>query len=272
MVSIINTGTSRISIYSDPFNKRIRIDDYSGNLNEILKLITAATPDWAEKLIIKVRENDVHFFQSYDFLEEGYVGGYFNGLAMHFYVKYFTPARGLNAKGGDEEQILEKILGEKNTSTDPGSEIVLLATLTDATALADLYSTVFKVYPTPLGDVSHIRKSMQEDTVYVIIREKNKIVSAASAEINRQFENAELTDCATLPEAQGKGHMKKLLLKLEEILIEDNIHCHYTIARAESYGMNKVFHQLGYTFGGRLVNNCLIYSGLEDMNVWYKWV
>jgi hypothetical protein len=73
-----------------------------------------------------------------------------------------------------------------------------------------------------------------------------------------------------LPQAEGKGHMKKLLLLLEQKLRADGITCCYTIARSESFSMNKAFAQLGYTYGGRLVNNCFIYSGLEDMNIWYK--
>ncbi|MDH4057298.1 MAG: hypothetical protein OEU76_00970, partial [Cyclobacteriaceae bacterium] len=66
------------------------------------------------------------------------------------------------------------------------------------------------------------------------------------------------------------GHMKKLLFKLENELTKQGINCLYSLARAESYGMNKAFFQLGYTYGGRLINNCYIFSGLEDMNVWYK--
>ena len=79
-----------------------------------------------------------------------------------------------------------------------------------------------------------------------------------------------VTDCATQKYAQGKGYMKKLLLALEEKLVGDGIKCLYTLARAESVGMNKAFFQLGYAYGGRLVNNCYIYSGIEDMNVWWK--
>jgi hypothetical protein len=42
------------------------------------------------------------------------------------------------------------------------------------------------------------------------------------------------------------------------------------MARARSFGMNMVFYQLGYEFNGRLVNNCDIHGGYEDMNIWVK--
>ena len=42
------------------------------------------------------------------------------------------------------------------------------------------------------------------------------------------------------------------------------------MARARSYGMNAVFHGMGYEFMGRLVNNCDIFGAYEDMNIWVR--
>ena len=44
----------------------------------------------------------------------------------------------------------------------------------------------------------------------------------------------------------------------------------YTIARARSAGMNRVFHNRGYGRTGTLVNNCHIAGRFEDMHVWCK--
>ena len=52
--------------------------------------------------------------------------------------------------------------------------------------------------------------------------------------------NAELTNCATLPEYRKHGFMKSLLIKLEEELRERSIFCSYTIARSLSFGMNRL--------------------------------
>tara|TARA_R110000744_G_scaffold136972_1_gene247307 strand:+ start:234 stop:1067 length:834 start_codon:yes stop_codon:yes gene_type:complete len=270
VITEIKNDISAISLYSDAFNKRIRIDDYSGDAHGVLALITESTPAWAEKIIVKSRKREVAIFLSGGFIREAEVAGYFKGADMFFLVKYPKPERGSNPGQPEERRIVESILSQPNTASEANTQIVLPATPEDANELAELYAEVFQVYPTALNDPAYVRKTMKEGTKYVLIREQNRIVSAASAEINRQYANAELTDCATLPEAQGKGHIKKLLLKLEKLLKAENIHCLYTIARAESYGMNKAFYQLGYTYGGTLINNCVIYSGLEDMNVWYK--
>jgi beta-lysine N6-acetyltransferase len=272
VTTIFKSGSASITVYSDLFNKRIRIDDYAGDAHGVFTLIVASTPEWAEKIIIKSRDKEVSFFLSNSFEKEASVKGYFSGVDMHFLVSYPLSERGQNGKLSDEKEMIANLLSQHLTPSETDTDEVELAKEEDAEELANLYSEVFQVYPTPLNDPAYVRKTMEEGTKYVLIREQTKIVSAASAEINTQYTNAELTDCATLPEAQGKGHMKKLLSKLEEILIADDIQCLYTIARAESYGMNKAVHQLGYTFGGTLVNNCVIYSGLEDMNVWYKGV
>ena len=89
----------------------------------------------------------------------------------------------------------------------------------DADLLANLYRTVFKIYPTPMNDPSYIKKCMKNHTIFYIFTYEEKIVSAASAEINQFYHNAEMTDCATLPEHRQFGLMKHLLIKLEEELV-----------------------------------------------------
>jgi len=270
VTSEIKNDAARISVYTDFFNRRIRIDDYSGNVSDVLALIDKSVPDWTEKLIVKARENDQLFFEGSGFATEAFIKGYFSGADMYFLTRYFSHERKINLMNAEEDIIIENILKENKPAYETDVDLVSLATREDAEELANLYATVFKVYPTPLGDPVFLRKTMEEGTLYVVIRQNNIIMSAASAEINRLYSNAELTDCATLPPSQGKGYMKKLIVKLEKILEGERINCLYTIARAESYSMNKVFWQLNYEYGGRMTNNCFIYAGLEDMNVWYK--
>ena len=266
----IQTTNSSVSIYEDPYNKRIRVDDYDGAVDEVLVIISRMISGWVEKLIVKSRTKDLAFFLAHGFLEEAQVKGYFSGEGMHFVVKYYSDERKLSKKWNEEQVIFEN-LKNLNEGLEP-KELVYIqfASPVDSVDLAQLYAESFQVYPTPVSDPHYIEKTMDEGTIYAYIKEHGNIMSAASAEINRKYKNAELTDCATQKHAQGKGHMKKLMVALEEKLVGDGIKCLYTLARAESIGMNKAFFQLGYTYGGRLVNNCNIYSGIEDMNVWWK--
>lgn len=268
----VSTDSAGITVYADPFNKRIRIDDYHGELNTVLGLINLQIAEWVEKLIVKSRVEDLPWFLSQGFSCEAFIKNYYAGSDMYFVTRYFTAGRERSDKLYEEQGILQRIISERIVSELPTLSDVKMATTTQARELSHLYKAVFKVYPTPVQEEAYILKTMQEGTMYAYAELEGRLVSAASAEVNRKHRNAELTDCASLPAAEGKGYMKRLLFFLEQKLVQEGITCLYTIARAESYSMNKAFAQLGYTYGGRLVNNCFIYSGIEDMNVWYKTV
>ena len=270
MNRIIQHDSTFVSLYEDLYSRRIRVDDYSGNSESILQAISSSLPTWTEKLIIKARPSDVHFFTHNGFTEEAMIGGYFSGIDMHFMTKYLVASRGTSTQIKKEEEIIRTLLSTPLAS-EPGPSITVeFATEADADKLARLYSKSFKIYPTPVHDPLHIKKTMAEGTVYVITRYQDEIISAASAEINDAYHNAELTDCATAAGYEGQGLMRTLLSELEHHLRSRGITCLYTIARSESFGMNKAFYLLGYTYGGRMTKNCMIYSGLEDMNVWWK--
>ncbi|MBL7848678.1 MAG: putative beta-lysine N-acetyltransferase [Cyclobacteriaceae bacterium] len=271
MTRTLHHANATVVVYEDEFSRRIRMDDYTGKLDAVLELINQNIPSWAEKLILKVRPQDVAFFKSKGFEQEAFIAGYFSGIDMYFMVRYLSSERSHSPREADEAAIIRAVLLTPSSSFPATLIPVKFAELADAENLASLYREAFRIYPTPVYDPAHVRKTMEEGTVYAFVREGDKVISAASAEINVKYKNAELTDCATAEGHEGKGYMRALLLALEENLKGRGITCCYTIARSASFGMNKVFHQLGYTFGGRMTQNCMIYSGMEDMNVWHKY-
>ncbi len=270
MIRELHSASSNITFYEDFFSKRIRIDDYSGDFDCTITLINQSILPWVEKVIVKSRTRDVTAFERSGYRREALVKNYFSGEDMVFVTRYFSANRQVNSKDQEEERIISNLLSEPREEALPAGQSCSFATIDDAAALAELYRRSFAVYPTPVGDPDYVRKTIEDGTLYVFIHEHGRLISAASAEINAQYKNAELTDCATSPAARGRGLMRALLTELEQKLKKQGITCLYTIARSESYGMNKVFYQLGYSYGGRMTNNCMIYSGLEDMNVWYK--
>ncbi len=259
-----------IVIFEDQFNKRIRLDEYDGATEEVIHWLLQNSPLWTEKVIAKALQKDVRFFIANGFTCEGFVSGYFSGEDMYFLVKYYSPDRAMSTNRENGQKIIDDILSSSVVQTvEPEAEIKI-ATKEDASLLAALYKEVFLLYPIPLSEPEHIVNSMSKGTVFMYISKGDEIISAASAEVNKKFGNAELTDCATLVQERGKGYMQHLIKRLESLLIEMNITCMYTISRSQSFGINKAFYNLGYSFGGRLFNNCYISSGMEDMNVWYK--
>ncbi|MFK9093314.1 putative beta-lysine N-acetyltransferase [Bacillus salipaludis] len=263
-----------LEVYLDPFNKRIRVDDYRGNTKLLLeKAEELALEHQAEKLIMKGRSEDFHLFFEKGLQPEAVVDRYFLGSDAHFFSKFYTPDRKRNDHWITEDGMIHSIYQLNTTveKTYPPKEYELKkADESCAVELSALYKQVFQIYPTPLHDPEYVKKTMQEGTIYYVFFHQGKIVSVATAEINTFYKNAELTDCATLTEHRKYGLMKIILQELEGELKRNGIFCAYSIARALSFGMNAVLFQLGYSYRGRFVNNCYIYDKLENMNMWVK--
>ncbi|WP_342431969.1 putative beta-lysine N-acetyltransferase [Neobacillus sp. FSL H8-0543] len=263
-----------LEIYLDPFNKRIRVDDYRGSVKFLLhKAEELAHQHHAEKLIIKARAEDFLALYERGFQPEAVVDRFFLGSDAHFFSKYYTPERKKNDHWITEDGMIQSIYQLDSTiqKTYPPIEYELKkGDESSAEELSALYKQIFQIYPTPLHNPDYVKKTMQEGTIYYVFYYQGKIVSAASAEVNEFYKNAELTDCATLSEHRKYGLMKIILQELERELKQKGIYCAYSIARSLSFGMNAVLFQLGYKYRGRLMNNCYIYDKLENMNMWVK--
>jgi beta-lysine N6-acetyltransferase len=265
--------TFAMTLFLDECNKRLRIDDYRGNVNDIYSYIYKEI-DKATYVVWGGGGRAEHLldWMSLGFSLEATVPYYFNGSDAYLLCSYTSQSRRDSGETLKETELLQDVLNLPTSDYSPLSNQLIMrrAISSDAKQLSQLYRQIFTVYPTPLYEEEYLSSLLQEDSLFYIIVDKNDIVSAASAEIDYVYHNAELTDCATLPAYRKYGFMKHLLSALEAELKQRHIFCAYTIARALSFGMNAAFHQLGYIYTGRLTNNCYIYKSLEDMNVWVK--
>ncbi|WP_238985140.1 putative beta-lysine N-acetyltransferase [Bacillus kwashiorkori] len=255
----------------DLFNKRIRVLHMNGSVDSAIEVLEKAVKkDNIEKLIIYAKREFFTNWLSKGFQLEAMIDRYFSGTDAYIFTKYYTSERRTSTFWMEEETILHSLVAKFDHSSLPQNYSLRLATVDDADQLAELYKTVFAIYPTPMDDPYYIQNVMLQNTLFACITEEGKIVSAASAEIDRKNGNAEITDCATYAIHRKKGLMKVLITFLEKQLMKEQIFCTYSIARALSFGMNNAFYQLGYQYRGRLTNNCYIFDKLEDMNMWVK--
>lgn len=263
-----------LEVYIDPFNKRVRVEDYRGNVEVMIKKVEElVNRHKAEKCIILARGEHFRIFLEKAFQVEAMVDHFFKGDPAFYFTKYYTQERKENPLWLTEDRIIQKITeleGSTIKQRFPSTYKLKKLNKTDCEPLAILYQNVFQIYPTPLQNPDYIEKTMEQGTIYFGFTHNEEIVSAASAEVNTTYYNAELTDCATLPEHRKYGLMKHLLEMLEGELKKKSIYCVYSIARAQSYGMNAALYQLGYMYRGRLMNNCYIFDKLENMNMWVK--
>ncbi|EKN68174.1 putative beta-lysine N-acetyltransferase [Schinkia azotoformans] len=272
---ILKTPDYTIHLYIDYFNKRLRVDDYRGNVNMIVQELNKAMDGYKfTKLIYFSRVEHWRQLLSIGFELEGIIKGYFNGSDNYIMTCYKENERRTSTSWLQEDAIIQSIQekGKKMHEIKlPSQYRIRKAKTEDAVKLAELYNNVFPVYPTPMNNPEYVTKVMiTGGTIFYVGECNNELVSAASAEINASLHNAEITDCATLPEHRKYGLLKRLMVELEKELKDAGIYCAFSLARALSYGMNAALFQLSYQYNGRLTNNCFIFDKIENMNVWVK--
>lgn len=266
------------TIQLDAVNQRVKLKSYRFESRQGLAalgeyLISRAREQGFGKVLAEVREADWEQFVGRGFTPEGLIPGYFEG-EVAYCLSYFTdPGRQASSRLARENEILEQVLSVEPFWTPVIDSRFSLepATPADAPELAQLYRKVFTTYPTPLHDPAYVRELIEtEEAIFRLVRDGGRLVSAAAAEVDWQHRNAEMTNCATLPDYRGEGLMAAILADLEPATRERSITCLFSLARASSHGMNLVLRRLGYRFRGRLINNCHIMGDFEDMNAWVK--
>ncbi len=256
------------------FNQRIQVLGYEardpGAMVE--ELAAEARRRDHGKLFLKAPDFDREALEDAGMVQEATVNGYFCGQPAEIMALYLEEDRLERPYESEQREVLESITARPADASipdlPPGYRMAI-AGPDDADELAALYATVFASYPFPIMDPAYLISTMESHVVYRIVRDaEGALVAAASAETCRKYNNAEMTDFATLPSQRGLGLAQHLLAALEDDMLEAAIPNLYTIARARSAGMNRVFYNRGYEMTGTLVNNCHIAGQFEDMHVW----
>jgi len=271
----INVKGCRIKVFFDYYNRRLKILDYTVTDFDAMtkRLVWLAKHNDFDKIFVKARKRDFQKFLSHGFMMEGILRYYFNGEDAYILSRFSTKSRAFSKDLMDEAELVEDLVYNTERKgvepLEPGFEM-LTATYEHIPQLTFIYRNIFETYPSPLKNPDYIKSTMDRNCVYKIAMYKGEALAAASADINRKYSNAEMTDCATIPSARGKGLMQHLLLALEGDLRNMGIKTAYTLCRAMSRSMNKVFFRLDYEYSGRLIKNCDIFGSYEDMNIWVK--
>lgn len=270
--SIVNIGNSLVQ--HGPANNRVyllKLDtrDLPGIVDKICEL---GHTNGYSKLFAKVPGTAYRHFLKRGFIEEALVPAMYKGKCSGIFMcKYLDQNRAVPKDSKLIASVLDAARGHSHSpARQPRTDDVEQLDPDHADELAQIYGSVFESYPFPIHDPRYIRQSMTNNVVFFGIRKNGKIVAAASAEMDKAWGCVEMTDFATLPEHQGTGAASRLLARMEKIMRARGIHTAYTIARAESFGMNIVFAKGYYTYSGTLYNNTQIGGRLESMNVWHK--
>ncbi|PLX99642.1 MAG: putative beta-lysine N-acetyltransferase [Desulfuromonas sp.] len=257
-----------------PHNKRIYL--MKADAGDLIYLLgyfeELAEENGYSKIFAKIPESHLTPFLSYGYEIEASIPGLFNAVEQgHFVSRYIDDDRKAEKQPELVEEVL-KIARSKQAIIAETSEPSCVCRPLFADEMEDaaaVYSEVFASYPFPIHDPEYLRSTMESITYFGVWLE-DRLVALASAEVDFDNGNAEMTDFATLPEFRGKGYANLLLARMETDMKDKQIPSLFTIARAYSHGMNITFAKNGYLYSGTLTNNTQISGDLESMNVWYK--
>jgi putative beta-lysine N-acetyltransferase len=269
------SGFRAMAVLSD-HNQRIQVLRYEGAdmVSLVAELRRCGLEQGFGKVFMKADPLHRPALEAAGMEAEASITGFFSGEDAVVMSIFLSEQRRERPHRDQEEAILESVRSRKPSSKPaslPEGYTTNVAGERDFEDLAELYAQVFASYPYPITEAEYLRQTAASHVVYRVIRDgSSQMVAAASAETNRPLGNAEMTDFATLPSQRGLGLARLLLEALQGDMKRQQVPNLYTIARARSAGMNRVFANCGYEWTGTLVNNCHISGDFEDMHVWCR--
>ena len=264
----------KCTLIADPFNNRVKLKSFQGDLQLAVEALQQeAQSSGYGKAIAYVRKEERDRFTN-AFAEEGHIPGFFDGVDAHCMTAFFQQERSVPRDQEKANEIIRIAQAKEPTVQSFKPQFSFRqAHDDDVSALARLYGTVFgDSYPTPLSDPGYVKEAMKSGSVFWLVFEGSALCGAASLETNMELRNAEVTDCAVYPDYRGQGLLADLVGQLEDIGRQMGLQCLYSLSRALLPGINIVLAAAGYRYYGRLVNNCRICGGFEDMNIWQKFI
>lgn len=262
-----------VNVFVDYTNKRLKILEYSQISEDIIMaIVNFAENECLGKVISNCRIKNLNYFRNCSFKVEGVINGFFNGEDSFCVSNFIDNKREISINQEEEDRLIQKCVFEnkKHTPMKSNQYIIRTALLSDIPQMIKLFSNVFETYPSPVYCSDYLQKVMKDQILFKVAIENDKIISIASADMDKCNMNAEITDCATYPEHRGRGILSNLISDLEQELRQNDFKALYSLSRAINPGINKALANLNYKHSGRLVNNCHICGNFEDMNIWVK--
>lgn len=261
-------------IHHGPYNDRLYIlkFPFDGNADTVRKLTEKARTKCYSKIVGKIPKRGVNIFLDKGYSIEAVVPRFYKDRdSCYFVAKYLDSARKkINSKKLENFKLFIEKYQNKKTSVTSGPYQVKELDESDISDISELFRQVFASYPFPIHKKEYIYETMCNSVLYYGIYLDSLLMSVSSAEMDRDNQNAEMTDFAVLDSARGLGLSKILLERMEMNMQQRDIKTLYSIARMESIPMNRTFLSSGYSFAGCLKNNTNIAGDIESMNVWYK--
>lgn len=269
----IKIGKDKICV--DYVNSCVKIIKFHNmSFQNIKRLIHFVSKQHLGKIICNCDIECLDNFIKAGFQMEGKIDGYFKGedaFCMSYFI--FKNRKSYN-EHSKEDLILRQSLNKKDTFNYNDVNLNYHIRNASESDIKDMIKLFFRVFPTYSSEIfseDYLRSTLNKKVLYkVAVDNDGRIIGTASADLDRENLNAEITNCVTHPHYRNKGILSNIIYSLELDLKNMGFITLYSLSRAIHPGINFVLSKHGYTFRGILVNNCNICGGFEDMNIWVK--
>ena len=268
----LDIGADQPRIWDDHYSDRIRCDHPDTDQGEALgqALLRAARHGGRGRVMVLCDCRLRAGLEAAGLAHEATMPGFYRGERDCAVMgAALDPARASLANPDQVEEV-DRLVRLPWTAKDRPPVTTRLATEADTPSLARLIAATFEHYPTPSGVPEYLAGLIGQGVPFRLVEEAGEVVACASGDLVRVAHTAELTDCATRPDQRGRGLMKVILLDLMDDLRAMDYPTAFTLARANTPGVNLAFMRLGFHYRGRMVQSCRIGGGMEDMNVWSR--
>jgi len=269
------TTMGRSIVQHGPLNNRVYL--MTPHPEDVLwiveKLYELASTKGYSKILARIPASMERIFKEAQYVGEAVVPGYLiSGEDLLFVSRFLREARGRENyphRLTKNFKLIEKYTKHQHIRRSDFPSI-RPCNQADSVEMARIFSQVFASYPFPVDDPDFLAHTMASHTRYFCITENERIVGLCAAEMDTDNFAVEMTDFAVVPEMRGRGLAAYLLAEMERDMRSRGMRTAFTIARTLSPGINLIFKQMNYSWGGTLVNNTHISGGIESMWVWHK--
>lgn len=261
-----------VSVVDDPYSDRVRCDhprcDDGAELGRALKRLADKAGRGRIVALVPASLSDDLEATGYEI--DGLMPGFYRGDEDCAVMGLATDPERATLANPLEVSRVDSLIEEAPPAKERDPVGTVLATETDAEAIAELLGETFREYPTPSSDPDYVRAQIREGVPFRLVHDNGELVACASADLVRHAKTAELTDCATKPTHRGRGYMQFILSDLICDVRGLGFPTVFTLARARIAGVNLAFQRLGFELRGRMNQSCRIGGGIEDMNIWSR--
>ncbi|AOT08302.1 hypothetical protein [Pseudoalteromonas luteoviolacea] len=222
------------------------------------------------KISYMIHESQLDLFIKKDYQVEACIPCYCDSRSALYIAKYFDNARAKEIGKTEHDSVLDAITSVSNESDiiPSGLSMVRLAQQSDAIDIAKLQFSKACHYATYNQSERAIIDDMQQGSDYLVFEFLNNIVAYVRVTYSSKSAVASISNIVIADHLDTLDVKRDLITHTNSHLTTLGISLIQTQCLSDNFDKNKVLHQAGFNFAGRLINQTYRHGEPVSVNVW----